>query len=517
MAPEEAAGMIMAESTVYHSLINVAKLKRGQSILIHAASGATGQMAIQIAKDLSYDIYVTVGFDQKKELFMEQYGIDEDRIFYSHIVLNSLSGDALIATWELISPYRRFIELGTLDIYTNTKLPMSSFAKNVTFAAITIDSLNIERSKEFREILLNSDRTSGKMVLSVDGADIIPQATIQPQALWSFDSKYSYIIAGGLGGLDRSAALWMAGKGARYLILLSRSRPTTDAATSLLIKLRDMGVSVEAPRCDITSSDQLRKVISQCTKAFPPIKGCIQATMVLKDFLFEKMSFEEWSAATSPKEQPGSKSGSLGLGIMSDVGIISENPDVLKNRDLVNEIASVKEEGLLALLDYYCNPDNPLESRASGEALSIIGLLMPSKFSAQGLEIPSWAQTPTFSPLAYIGPDDTLATATKSAKANFKSQLEAVESASEVRELVSTAIIMKLAKALEIEMADIDTNKPFHAYGVDSLLAVELHNWLGKELGTNVAVYDIKGAESIGAMSDVVARNTFLVTLREEA
>ncbi|KAF7911844.1 uncharacterized protein EAE98_011787 [Botrytis deweyae] len=616
MAPEEAAGMIMAGSTVYHSLINVAKLKLGESILIHAASGATGQMAIQIAKNLSCDIYVTVGFDQKKELLMEQYGIAEDHIFYSRklsfakgirrmtqgrgidVVLNSLSGDALIATWELIAPYGRFIELGTLDIYTNTKLPMSSFAKNVTFAAITIDSLNIERPKEFREIMLNvidyfhrgifhsfkpfhvisienlkgamrllqSGKTSGKIVLSIDGADVIP-ATIQPQALWSFDSKSSYIIAGGLGGLGRSAALWMADKGARYLILLSRSGPTTDAATSLLIKLRDMGVSVEAPKCDITSSDQLRKAISQCSRAFPPIKGCIQATMVLKDVLFEKMSFEDWSAATSPKVQgtwnlhralpdnidffillssiagvfgsigqsnyaagntfqdafclyrnsQGQKAISLRLGIMSDVGIISENPDVLKNRDLVNEVASVKEEEFLALLDYYCNPDNPLKLPASEEALPIIGLLAPSQLSAQGLEIPSWAQTPTFSPLAYIGRDDTLSTDTKSAERSFKSQLKAADSVNELKEVVSTAIVMKLAKALGTEVADIDTNKPFHAYGVDSLLAVELRNWFGKELGTNVAVYDIMGAESIRVMSDIVVRNSSLILLKEEA
>ncbi|KAF7953322.1 hypothetical protein EAE96_006533 [Botrytis aclada] len=616
MAPEEAAGMIMAGSTVYHSLIKVAKLQRGESILIHAASGATGQMAIQIAKHLGCDIYVTVGFDQKKELLMEQYGIAEDHIFYSRnlsfvkgirrmtqgrgidVVLNSLSGDALIATWELIAPYGRFIELGTLDIYTNTKLPMSSFAKNVTFSAITIDSLNIERPKEFREIMLNvidyfhrgifhsfkpfhlisienlkgamrllqGGKASGKIVLSVDGADIIP-ATIRPQTLWNFDSKSSYIIAGGLGGLGRSAALWMAEKGARYLILLSRSGPATDAATSLLIKLRDMGVSVEAPTCDITSSDQLEKVILQCSKFFPPIKGCIQATMVLKDVLFEKMSFEEWSAATSPKVQgtlnlhkalpdnldffillssiagvfgsmgqsnyaagntfqdafcrhrhsQGQKAVSLRLGILSDIGIISENPDVLKNKSLVNEIASVKEEEFLALLDYYCNPDNPLEILTSEEALPIIGLLAPSEFSAQGREIPSWAQTPTFSPLAYFGRDDTLSTNTKSVKRSLKSQLQAAESANEVKEVVSTAILMKLAKSLGLEVADIDTNKPFHAYGVDSLLAVELRNWFGKDLGANVAVYDIMGAESIGVMSEIVVRNSSLVALKQEA
>lgn len=216
--------MIITGSTVYQSLINVAKLQRGESILIHAASGATGQMAIQIAKHLGCDIYVTVGFNKKKELIMERYGIPEDHIFYSRnlsfakgirsmtqdrgvdVVLNSLSGDALIATWELIAPYGRFIELGTLDIYTNNKLPMSAFAKNVSFSAIAIDALSVERPKVFREIMLNvidffskgilhsvhpfqlmsiknfqdamrllqTGKTSGKIILSVDGADVIP-------------------------------------------------------------------------------------------------------------------------------------------------------------------------------------------------------------------------------------------------------------------------------------------------------------------------------------------------------
>ncbi|KAK6598095.1 polyketide synthase [Botrytis cinerea] len=564
MTSEEAAGSIMPGSTAYHSLINVAKLKRGESILIHAASGATGQMAIQIAKYLNCDIYVTVGFDKKKKILMEQYGIPEDHIFYSRnlsfvkgirrmtqgrgidVVLNYLSGDALIATWELIAPYGRFIELGTLDIYTNTKLPMSSFAKNVTFAAITIDSLNIERPKEFREIMLNvidyfhrgifhsvkpfhlisignlkeamrllqGGKTSGKIVLSLDSADIIP-ATNQPQALWTFDSKSTYIIAGGLGGLGRSTALWMANKGAKYLVLLSRSGPVTEAATSLLTKLSDMGVSVEVPKCDITYSDQLRKVISQFPKTFPPIKGCIQATMVLKDVLFEKMNFEEWSAATSPKvrgtwnlhealpdnldffillssiagvfgsmgqsnyaagntfqdafclyrSSQGQKTISLRLGIMSDVGIISENPDVLKIRDLATESASVKEAEFLALLDHYCSPDNPLELLGSQETLPIIDCRICKRSKGSGVD----------------------------------------SNNNEVDEVIG------------VELADIDTNKPFHAYGVDSLLAVELRNWFGKELGTNVAVYDIMGAENIRAMSDFVARNSSLVVLKEEA
>ena len=89
------------------------------------------------------------------------------------------------------------------------------------------------------------------------------------------------MIAGGLGGLGRSAARWMAGRGARNLILLSRSGPKATAALELLDELRDSGVRVETPLCDVSSAESLSAILKQY-KELPPIKGCLQSTMVLK-------------------------------------------------------------------------------------------------------------------------------------------------------------------------------------------------------------------------------------------
>lgn len=74
----------------------------------------------------------------------------------------------------------------------------------------------------------------------------------------------------------------MARRGARNLILLSRSGPRTDAARELLEDLRAQDVHVEAPACDITSSEALAHVLEDCSKTMPPVKGCIQGAMVLK-------------------------------------------------------------------------------------------------------------------------------------------------------------------------------------------------------------------------------------------
>lgn len=97
-----------------------------------------------------------------------------------------------------------------------------------------------------------------------------------------FDENASYLIAGGLGGLGRSIARWMVSRGARHLFLLSRSRPHNETAYILLEELKSRGVQVEAPACDVTITESLSKVLSECAKTTPAIKGCIQGSMVLK-------------------------------------------------------------------------------------------------------------------------------------------------------------------------------------------------------------------------------------------
>ena len=111
--------------TAWHALCDLARLQAGESVLIHAAAGGTGQAAIQIAKLVGAVIYVTVGSDEKKNLLMSEYDLPEHHILYSRdtsfaegimrltdgqgvdVVLNSLSGENLIASWECIAEVRR--------------------------------------------------------------------------------------------------------------------------------------------------------------------------------------------------------------------------------------------------------------------------------------------------------------------------------------------------------------------------------------------------------------------------
>lgn len=97
-----------------------------------------------------------------------------------------------------------------------------------------------------------------------------------------FEPNATYIIAGGFGGLARNISLWMASRGARNLILLSRSGLKHPKAHTLLEELSQRCVRVEAPPCDISSFSQLEAVLSQCASNLPPIKGCVQGALLLQ-------------------------------------------------------------------------------------------------------------------------------------------------------------------------------------------------------------------------------------------
>lgn len=90
------------------------------------------------------------------------------------------------------------------------------------------------------------------------------------------------MIAGGFGGIARRTARWMARRGAKNLLLLSRSGPYSDAAQALLDELREQHINVETPKCDVASAEALAAILKNCSDTMPPIKGCIQGAMVLK-------------------------------------------------------------------------------------------------------------------------------------------------------------------------------------------------------------------------------------------
>ncbi|KAK6538230.1 hypothetical protein TWF694_011109 [Orbilia ellipsospora] len=597
-----AASIPINFATAWYSLRYVAQLRRGETVLIHSGAGGTGQAAIQIAQHLGAIVYTTVGTDEKRKMLTEVYGIPSENIFSSRdsssfaqnirsisngkgvdVVLNSLSGDMLFASWEAIAPFGRFVEIGKKDIQSQNGLPMAQFEKNCSFSAVDLGHMFAERPEMVTKLidevlarfekgsftavqpvkvfrisdivdafrLMQSGKSTGKIVIEMGATDQV-QATLKPKPKPIFIPNGSYIIAGGLGGLGRDIARWMAERGAKTIVLLSRSGPT-ESARDFLTTMRDMGVNCLTPRCDISDMNSVQETIKQLQITIPPIKGCIQATMVLKSALFNEMDQKQWSEALASKVlgswnlhlslpkildffvllssvqgvigartqsnyasantymdalaqyrvKQGLKSISLQLGVMNSDGYLAEHRD---EKDLLlsqNTYLPVERSDFHALLNHYCDKDLPLLSPDNAQVT--VGLKLLYSDPAHDLPGTSWASTPMFQNLRRLTPLEEANTSQDNV-----SRFTVAKSEKEATEILLKALTHRLASTIGgIEPDEVDQSKPVQAYGVDSLQTMELRSWFLKCFKSDVPTFEILGAANLTALANAILQRSF--------
>lgn len=329
-----AASIPVIYSTVVFSLDYIARIRPGESILIHSAAGGVGQVAIMVAKKRGIkDIYVTVSNKTKRKLLVDMYGIRPENIFYSRdtsfvddimhatggrgvdVVLNSLGGELLQQSWRCIKTFGRFVEIGKADILQKTGLTMEPFERNATFSAVDMyvvvenaqetmkqvmtdvmdlwsqypdevhepRPLHVYPAAKFEDAMryLQSGKNIGKTVIDwSQPAEVAYRPTLQPA--YKFRADASYVLAGGLGGLSREIVHWMMSRGARNFICLSRSGVQGNReAQKFIQEVEKSGATILAPACNIAHRDALEKTLRDCASKLPPIKGCIQGAMVL--------------------------------------------------------------------------------------------------------------------------------------------------------------------------------------------------------------------------------------------
>ncbi|KAA8905059.1 fatty acid synthase S-acetyltransferase [Sphaerosporella brunnea] len=604
MSFQEAAALPIVYCTAYYALKNVAQMRSGETVLIHWGTGGVGQAAIQLAQLMGAEIFVTVGTEEKRDFIMRTYGVPESHIFSSRdmtfvqgvrrmtngrgvdVVLNSMSGEGLRRSWECIAPFGRFIEVGKRDIHDSARLSMHPFTKNSIFASVDLTFMNDVGPQLLSELLtgvmslahekkigppqplniypyskieeafrfMQSGKHLGKIVLEANKDDLV-MAVPDSKPAYYFDENATYVISGGLGGLGRSVARWMASRKAKNLILLSRSGAQSDASKALVAELEASGVKIAAPKCDVSDEETLAAVIKECSKDMPPIKGCIQGSMVLRDSIFENMSLKDFDAAIKPKVQGswnlhsllpkdldffvllssasgvtgnrgqgnycignayqdalarhrtslGLKAIALDLGMILSVGFAAENQEVMDNLKAAGFIG-IREEEFLAMLDYHCNPNLPVTSPLKSQVVT--GMETPAALKAKGIDEPFWMRDPLFKQFFQMGRSGADAAGDSGSSVSYEALLSTVDSVDSAGGVIAEGLVRKLSRALSIRTEDIDTSRPLHAYGVDSLVAVELRNWFIKEIGADVAVFDIMGSGSIAGLSLVAAQRS---------
>ncbi|KAL8728510.1 MAG: hypothetical protein Q9166_005332 [cf. Caloplaca sp. 2 TL-2023] len=363
---DEASAMFFPYATAMHSLMTVGNLEKGQSVLIHSACGGVGLAAIKLSQMIGAEIYATVGTDDKVQHLVEICNIPRHRIFSSrddsfvegimretgegvNMVLNSLSGDLLHATWRCVAPFGKMIEIGKRDLIGFGKLDMNTFLANRSYCCVDVDMFLQKPSILNRQVdKLAKGKKLTKPRMERSTVDFLERGLITPiRPLKVFDAastnnafRYmqpgqhigriavslrdspettklgteiknrprelrlqqsaSYLLVGGLGGLGRSVSRWMVECGARHLIYLSRSAGSCPDDGRLIEELNSMGCSAQLVRGTVTS---LEDVTNALRNAERPVRGILQMSMVLRDQSFTKMTWSEWHDATAPKVQ----------------------------------------------------------------------------------------------------------------------------------------------------------------------------------------------------------------------
>lgn len=195
----------------------------------------------------------------------------------------------------------------------------------------------------------------------------------------------------------------------------------------------------------------------------------------------------------------GQRAVSLNLSAMSDDGYLAERKEMLQMYAEVKYVTPMSQAELFPVLEHYCDPDIPITKLKS----QVVMGLTPPADAQEGLDIPFWMERPMFSHLRHLEPvsgrvTDSMAT-TQNGQHDL-STLKSVESPVEACKIISAAIQNKIATVLCRELADIQTDKPLHTHGIDSLVAVELRNWFLKTLQADISVFEILGGASVESL-----------------
>lgn len=373
------------------------------------------------------------------------------------------------------------------------------------------------------------------------------------------------MIAGGLGGLGRSAARWMASMGAKNLILLSRSGPKATAAQELIRELTDQGVRVRAPQCDLTSSEALTRALEEC-RDLPPIRGCIQGTMVLQDTIFESLTFSQWDTTLQSKVKStenlhaqlpaeldffillsslagvighisqanyaagntfqdafaayrrslGQRAVALDLGWMREIGVAAEQEHLAMRVDAAPSMAGISEAEFLALLERCCDPAaNPVTTTISSKPQILVGVVTPAQLRAHGHETPTWlTERSMFQTLRQeaTGPGETdgadnspINSGGDTSPSNWHRAFARADSSSAAVTVVIEGLTRKLARSLSLTSpSEIDQQRSLALQGVDSLLAVEMRQWVSRAFGAEVSALDITSAPNLEEFAGMV-------------
>ncbi|KAE8368553.1 hypothetical protein BDV27DRAFT_153933 [Aspergillus caelatus] len=601
---EDSCTMPTVYLTVLRALHDKANLQRGQTVLIHSAAGGVGIAALYYAKSIGAQIYATVSTEEKITFLVETIGIPRQNIFYSRdssfvedimrstgergvdVVLNSLSGDLLHASWKCVAQGGCMVEIGKRDLLGRGKLALDPFLDNRTFFGVdvaTLPTMDIDSVQRLLDMTMKlyekgnilpihpvtifpADRVEdafrylqkgqhmGKVVVNFPQALDLSRAPTVPDL--SLRPDKAYLLVGGMGGIGGSIARWMVSNGARHIVFLSRSAGKKEEDKTLMHELTEMGCNVLAVAGDVCDISAVRNAVSA---APAPIAGVLQLAMVLADTGVLLMDIEKWNAAVQPKVQGtwnlhealpsdldffvmasslsgicgywgqsnyaaanafldafaqyrrslGMSATAIDLGAVDEVGFVSRNLEVRENvQRMLNTLIS--EQSLLDCVQLAISRSNP-STKLTMDGFYNPGQLVHGLMSIASTEGQSiWKRDPRLA-LSYNletgqsstgggrGTGDEALKGFLMAVQDNPGKLNELSSASILAREISRQVSVFLMRSGDEEV-DLALSLP--AFGVDSLVSIEIRNWWKQTLGVDISVLQLMSGASFADLGN---------------
>lgn len=573
MSYVEAATLPTVFLTSHYAINELARMEKGESILIHAGTGGVGQAAIQIAKHLGLIIFSTAGSPEKRQL-LKDMGVDHvldsrtlkfaDEIMAItggegvDAVLNSLAGDFIPKNFSVLKTFGRYMEIGKVDVYGNSKIGLEPLRNNVSFFVIDLaqhlQSKPAYIARMFSDLetmfsdgsyvalpnqvfpvtqvveafrYMAAGKHIGKNVIDFDVPEIqIGQPTEEGHR---FRGDGTYLITGGAGGFGLELATWMAKNGARHFALMSRSGPNEESLVKIE-ELRRSGVEVIDARGDVTSRKDLDEIIAGIQAGKAPLIGVIHGAMVLDDefiveldearfdrVLLPKMlgawnlhaatleiplehfiSFSSFSAVIGAVKQSNYNAGNVFLDQLSHYRRSLGLPALTFNWGALEGAGFVarneKTQQYLEMVG--------LGATTMEETLYLFSLGVPTDAVQLGTARCDWAALARFSPS--ISGSNMFAEVVPRSNSSGGDSMAAriLEAPAEKRlGLVEDLIAVQVGAVLGTDASRLDKDTPLTSLGLDSLMAIELVNRIEEKLGMSMPMGSVLNGPNIRDLS----------------
>jgi len=324
--------------TAEYGLRELARLRPGETVLIHGAAGGMGMAAVEVARHIGARVIATAGTAERREL-VRNFGahevldsrsagfVDEiARLTGGHgvdVVYSSAPGEVLRQNFRVAAEFGRIIDIGKADIYGGGVIELAPFDRNLAFFSIDMDRamardpemvrgpLRIAQERLAQGVYrylpytaFEPDRVTEAFEAVARGAQIgrividlrEEPARVRPAlAHPRIDPAGAYLVTGGFGAFGMATARWLVREGARRLVLAGRGGPSTQQARAQLDEFAAAGVEVVVERLDIADYDATLALVRRIT-ADAPLRGIFHAAGVVDNLPIPDITRESLAA-----------------------------------------------------------------------------------------------------------------------------------------------------------------------------------------------------------------------------